>query len=68
MNSQALLDMKIISIVQNENAPDGLATRGSYNPPTLLSADTQDTGFRNLHGQGRFTMPLLQRILQSQRG
>ena len=33
MNSQALLDMKIISIVQNENAPDGLATRGSYNPP-----------------------------------
>ena len=44
--------MKIILMVQNENAPDGLATRGSQNAPRHLSADTQDTEFRNLHGRG----------------
>ena len=43
MNSRGLLDKKIILIVQNENAPDGLATRGSYNSPTHLSVDTQDS-------------------------
>lgn len=58
--------MRIILMVQNENAPDGLATRGSQNAPVHLSVDAQDAGFRNPHGRGRFATPLLQRTLQGQ--